>query len=148
MKMEFLLVAIGYWRRNPYIMMRTACSPPVSHPPLHLPLAHIRQLSHPRFRFGSSLCTAAVGSAPLPHPCCFLTCSPRHPPHVPPLSTLFLYPAFIFTSFLAPPRLLRVTPHELFTSTSHLGIWLFSDRLQGGKKKNPTNNKKALNGQV
>lgn len=50
------------------------CKPPLaSHPPLHLPLAHIRHLSHPRFHFGSPLPAVWAASAPLPHPCCFLS---------------------------------------------------------------------------
>lgn len=50
------------------------CKPPLaSHPPLHLPLAHIRHLSHPRFHFGSPLPAVRAASAPLPHPCCFLS---------------------------------------------------------------------------
>lgn len=107
-------------------MMRTASSPLVSHPPLHLPLTHIRHLSHPRFHFTSSLsavCAASVGAAPLPHPCCFLTHSttptlklhPSPPSFCPPLP-----------SSLPPFLALRISAHELFTS--HLGIFLSSDR--------------------
>lgn len=82
--------------------MRTAGSPLVSHPPLHLPLTHVRHLSHPRFHFRSSISSLLLSVLLRCHtPVAFWPTPPPQPSSSIPLHHHSAPPVFILSSLLA-----------------------------------------------